>query len=283
MLLAEGEGRKDAGTGRMSGRARDGRLVHLAVAATLAAAAAGRLRRAPSSPAAHRTTCSPTGRSRASAAHRRRRRLGGRPAAGDAAGDAPGAETVGLGLPRVGAHRRERRACRHRRRLLPASAAAGHRGGRRRAGRGASSGDRGGPVAGRAADRARRACWERPTPPAATARGRRQLRRIRRRPARCGSRETRVEESAHRPCRCRWRSGRGCWSKPAWTGTADRRAPATPAAALPDARELATRATADAPAGHGRRFRAAHREGAGLARRSGRRLRRGGERSARVR
>jgi tRNA-2-methylthio-N6-dimethylallyladenosine synthase len=29
VLLAEGEGRKDAGTGRMSGRARDGRLVHL--------------------------------------------------------------------------------------------------------------------------------------------------------------------------------------------------------------------------------------------------------------
>lgn len=30
VLLAEGEGRKDAGTGRMSGRARDGRLVHVA-------------------------------------------------------------------------------------------------------------------------------------------------------------------------------------------------------------------------------------------------------------
>jgi tRNA-2-methylthio-N6-dimethylallyladenosine synthase len=29
VLLAEGEGRKDAGTGRLSGRARDGRLVHL--------------------------------------------------------------------------------------------------------------------------------------------------------------------------------------------------------------------------------------------------------------
>jgi tRNA-2-methylthio-N6-dimethylallyladenosine synthase len=31
VLVAEGEGRKDAGTGRRSGRARDGRLVHLDV------------------------------------------------------------------------------------------------------------------------------------------------------------------------------------------------------------------------------------------------------------
>ena len=33
VLVAAGEGRKDAATGRMSGRARDGRLVHLSVAA----------------------------------------------------------------------------------------------------------------------------------------------------------------------------------------------------------------------------------------------------------
>jgi len=35
VLVAEGEGRKDAATGRLSGRARDGRLVHLAAAATV--------------------------------------------------------------------------------------------------------------------------------------------------------------------------------------------------------------------------------------------------------
>ena len=35
LLVATGEGRKDAGTGRMSGRARDGRLVHFAGDATL--------------------------------------------------------------------------------------------------------------------------------------------------------------------------------------------------------------------------------------------------------
>ena len=44
VLLAEGEGRKDAGTGRMSGRARDGRLVHLNAPDSDAAAAAGGLR-----------------------------------------------------------------------------------------------------------------------------------------------------------------------------------------------------------------------------------------------
>ena len=34
MLVAEGEGRKDAATHRLSGRARDNRLVHFAVPAT---------------------------------------------------------------------------------------------------------------------------------------------------------------------------------------------------------------------------------------------------------
>jgi len=33
LLVAVGEGRKDAATGRLSGRARDGRLVHFAVSA----------------------------------------------------------------------------------------------------------------------------------------------------------------------------------------------------------------------------------------------------------
>jgi len=33
LLVAVGEGRKDTGTGRMSGRARDGRLVHFAAPA----------------------------------------------------------------------------------------------------------------------------------------------------------------------------------------------------------------------------------------------------------
>jgi tRNA-2-methylthio-N6-dimethylallyladenosine synthase len=103
VLLAEGEGRKDAGTGRMSGRARDGRLVHLnAGEAQDLAPRPGDLahtvitRGAPH----HLLADGPLGLVR-------------RTAAGDAwaAGrqpvtpraTAPGAETVGLGLPRVGA------------------------------------------------------------------------------------------------------------------------------------------------------------------------------------
>src|SRR6185369_1180509 len=65
VLVAEGEGRKDAATGRRSGRARDGRLVHFACDVTDV-----------------RPGAAPPGRRRAAAlapAHRGRRRLRGRP------------------------------------------------------------------------------------------------------------------------------------------------------------------------------------------------------------
>ena len=99
VLLAEGEGRKDAGTGRMSGRARDGRLVHLR--------ADSEQPPRPGDFASHRhhpRRAAPPARRRTAVDVRRT-------AAGDAwaAGrrpvtpraTAPGAETVGLGLPRV--------------------------------------------------------------------------------------------------------------------------------------------------------------------------------------
>ncbi len=102
VLLAEGEGRKDAGTGRVSGRARDGRLVHLNAADAPQAPRPGDFaatvitRGAPH----HLLADGPllgvrrTGAGDAWAA-------GNRPATPRATG--PGAETVGLGLPRVGA------------------------------------------------------------------------------------------------------------------------------------------------------------------------------------
>ncbi len=99
VLLAEGEGRKDAGTGRVSGRARDGRLVHLRgsglgelrpgdIVHTVITRGAPHHLLADGEPLAVRRT-----------------------RAGDmwAAGQRPvtarstAAETVGLGLPRVGA------------------------------------------------------------------------------------------------------------------------------------------------------------------------------------
>ena len=93
VLVAEGEGRKDARTGRMSGRARDGRLVHFAPAT-------GRADRAratsctPPSPTPRRTTWSPTVR---------RRRTG---APGPATRPRRGRSRVPrvlLGLPTIGA------------------------------------------------------------------------------------------------------------------------------------------------------------------------------------
>jgi tRNA-2-methylthio-N6-dimethylallyladenosine synthase len=101
VLLAEGEGRKDAGTGRMSGRARDGRLVHLRsndldpprpgdVALTVIT------RGAPHHLLADGPLRS-VRRTRAGDAWE----AGRRPATPRATG--PNAETVGLGLPRVGA------------------------------------------------------------------------------------------------------------------------------------------------------------------------------------
>jgi tRNA-2-methylthio-N6-dimethylallyladenosine synthase len=105
VLLAEGEGRKDAGTGRTSGRARDGRLVHLRTDGNVAAEGMPRpgdvVETVITRGAPHHLLAD-------GAPHRIRRS-----AAGDAweAGrqpltpraTAPGAETVGLGLPRVGA------------------------------------------------------------------------------------------------------------------------------------------------------------------------------------
>ena len=57
VMFADGEGRKDAATARMSGRARDNRLVHVAVPEDPAAAAAARRpRRDGRSPTPPRTT-----------------------------------------------------------------------------------------------------------------------------------------------------------------------------------------------------------------------------------
>ncbi len=102
VLLAVGEGRKDAGTGRLSGRARDGRLVHLNAAS-------------PRGPQARPGDLVETVITRGAPHHLL---ADGPPlairrtAAGDAYADGrrpvtaraegPGAETVGLGLPRVG-------------------------------------------------------------------------------------------------------------------------------------------------------------------------------------
>jgi len=90
LLVATGEGRKDASTARMSGRARDGRLVHFTpggldirpgdIVTTTVTAAAPHYLIADAEPAGHRRT-------RAGDAH--------------AAGLRP--KTVGLGLPRIGA------------------------------------------------------------------------------------------------------------------------------------------------------------------------------------
>jgi tRNA-2-methylthio-N6-dimethylallyladenosine synthase len=102
VLLAEGEGRKDAGTGRMSGRARDGRLVHLTAGGV----------DVPLRPGDFASTVITRGAPHHLLADGPLRGVR-RTAAGDAwaAGrrpvtaraTSPGAETVGLGLPRVGA------------------------------------------------------------------------------------------------------------------------------------------------------------------------------------
>jgi tRNA-2-methylthio-N6-dimethylallyladenosine synthase len=107
VLMAEGEGRKDSGTGRLSGRARDGRLVHLQVGAdegqpggaaaprpgdlveTLITRGAPHHLLADAPPLAIRRTTAGDAWA-----------AGRRPVTARAAG--PGAETVGLGLPRVG-------------------------------------------------------------------------------------------------------------------------------------------------------------------------------------
>jgi tRNA-2-methylthio-N6-dimethylallyladenosine synthase len=97
VLVAVGEGRKDGHTGRMSGRARDGRLVHFAAVDAAAAALPVRpgdvVRTAVSYAAPHHLNADGPVLD-----HRRTR-------AGDAweAGRAPGTPAVSLGLPTIGA------------------------------------------------------------------------------------------------------------------------------------------------------------------------------------
>ncbi len=92
LLVAEGEGRKDAGTGRLTGRARDGRLVHFAAAD--AEIRPGDVVETALTYAAphHLVADAPV------ASHRRTR-------AGDrwAAGRVPRSPAVALGLPTIGA------------------------------------------------------------------------------------------------------------------------------------------------------------------------------------
>ena len=77
LLVAEGEGRKDAATHRMTGRARDNRLVHFAVPAAPVESRSGPATWSRSrSPTPRRTTWSPTDRP-GPPAYPLRRRLGG--------------------------------------------------------------------------------------------------------------------------------------------------------------------------------------------------------------
>jgi tRNA-2-methylthio-N6-dimethylallyladenosine synthase len=94
LLVATGEGRKDASTARMSGRARDGRLVHFTpggrdvrpgdVVTTIVTAAAPHHLIADAEPVEHRRT-------RAGDAHQAGRRV-----------TTDAGKSVGLGLPRIG-------------------------------------------------------------------------------------------------------------------------------------------------------------------------------------
>ena len=92
VLVAVGEGRKDERTGRMSGRARDGRLVHFATG--------GRRRSGPAtsctpwSPTRRRTTSTPTAR--------RWRTAGPGPATRTRRGALRVPPAVSLGLPTIG-------------------------------------------------------------------------------------------------------------------------------------------------------------------------------------
>ena len=100
VLIAEGEGRKDAGTGRVSGRARDGRLVHLLVPAQEQVRPGDLVETVITRGAPHHLLAdgAPLG-VRATAAGDAWAQ-GRRPVTARTV--APGAETVGLGLPRVG-------------------------------------------------------------------------------------------------------------------------------------------------------------------------------------
>jgi tRNA-2-methylthio-N6-dimethylallyladenosine synthase len=106
VLVATGEGRKDAGTGRMSGRARDGRLVHFRAGDTVAPR--------PNEAVAPRPGDIVTTVVTRAAPHHlladepplewRRTRAGDLGSSGAPCSvGAPSPRTVGLGLPRVGA------------------------------------------------------------------------------------------------------------------------------------------------------------------------------------
>ena len=103
LLVAAGEGSKDAATGRLSGRARDGRLVHFTAARRRPAR---RRRRDGRRPRPSRTTSSPTARCCPTAAPAR--------ATPSEAGTRPTTPGVLLGMPRIGVPRR----CAVDRRLL---------------------------------------------------------------------------------------------------------------------------------------------------------------------
>jgi tRNA-2-methylthio-N6-dimethylallyladenosine synthase len=93
VLVAVGEGRKDSATGRMSGRARDGRLVHFAAPADLAVRPGDIVHATVTYAAPHHLNADGP-----IVAHRRTR-------AGDAyeAGRATRTPGVSLGMPTVGA------------------------------------------------------------------------------------------------------------------------------------------------------------------------------------
>ena len=101
VLIATGEGRKDAGTGRMSGRARDGRLVHLRLADAQIGRPGDLVETVITRGAPHHLLAD------GDPLTIRRTAAGDAWAAGrmpvTPRSSGPGAETVGLGLPRIGA------------------------------------------------------------------------------------------------------------------------------------------------------------------------------------
>ena len=96
MLVAEGEGRKDLATHRLSGRARDNRLVHFADFAADGTSSGRATWSPPRSPTPRRITSSPTGRPLAA----RRTRSGD---AWEARASEPTLAGVSLGMPSLGA------------------------------------------------------------------------------------------------------------------------------------------------------------------------------------
>ena len=101
VLIARGEGRKDADTGRLSGRARDGRLVHLRVEETEQPRPGDIVETVITRGAPHHLLADGLPLSVRRTAAGDATAAGRRPVTPRST--APGAETVGLGLPRVGA------------------------------------------------------------------------------------------------------------------------------------------------------------------------------------